>query len=150
MNELIYLDTSALAKWYIHEEQSEEVEAFIQEHGPVAISDLIIVEMATLLARRRREVDFDSDMEARIFAAFQEDIRKGYLQCHSFPEGLAEAALLLRVHLSRTAIRTMDLLHLAIAREIQAAVVATADRTMAEAAAILDFRVVRFDSRPPR
>ena len=150
MSEPIYFDTSALAKWYIREERSDEVEAYLQEHGPVAISELTIVEMATLLARRRWEGDFDADLEARIFATFREDIRKGYLQCHSFPSGLSEAALLLRVHLSQIAIRTLDLLHLAIAREIQAAVVATADGKMAAAAAILDFRVVRFGGRTPR
>ena len=150
MKEPIYLDTSALAKWYIREEQSDEVEVFIQEHGPLEISDLTVVEMATLLARRRREGDFDFNLEARIFSIFQDDIRRGYLRRHSFPAGLAQAALLLRVHLSETAIRTLDLLHLAIAREAGAAVIATADRVMAEAAAILDFRVVRFDVRRSR
>ena len=148
MSESIYLDTSALAKWYIREEQSDEVETFIQERGPLEISDLTVVEMATLLARRRQERAFDADLEARIFSVFQEDIRRGYLRCHSFPADLAQTALLLRVHLSRTAIRTLDLLHLAIAREIQAAILATADRIMAEAATILDFHVVRFDGTP--
>ena len=150
MSESTYFDTSALAKWYIREEQSDDVEAYLQAQAPVDISELTTVEMATLLARRRREGDFDSEVEARIFATLLEEIRKGHLHCHRFPEGLVESALLLRTPLPRTAIRTLDLLHLAIAREIQAAVVATADRTMAEAAAILDFRVVRFDRRARR
>ncbi len=40
MSEIIYFDTSALAKWYLNEPRSEDVERYIQEHGPVAISDI--------------------------------------------------------------------------------------------------------------
>lgn len=45
MNEIIYFDTSALAKWYVNEQRSDDVEKYIQDHGPVAISDLTIVTM---------------------------------------------------------------------------------------------------------
>ena len=55
MSEIIYFDTSALAKWYLNEARSDDVERYIQEHGPVAISELTVVEMRCLLARRRRE-----------------------------------------------------------------------------------------------
>ena len=57
MKENIYFDTSALAKWYLNEPRSEEVEEYIQAHGPVGISDLTVVEMRSLLSRRRREID---------------------------------------------------------------------------------------------
>ena len=53
MKSVIYFDTSALAKWYISEAHSDDVEEYLQKHGPVAISDLTIVEMRCLLARRR-------------------------------------------------------------------------------------------------
>jgi len=48
MRQIIYFDTSALAKWYLKEVRSNDVEKYIQEHGPVDISDLTIVEMRTL------------------------------------------------------------------------------------------------------
>ncbi len=57
MNEIIYFDTSALAKWYLNEKGSDDVEKYIQDHGPVVISDHTAVEMRCLLARRRRERD---------------------------------------------------------------------------------------------
>ncbi len=73
MSEVTYFDTSALAKWYLNEERSQDVERYIQEHGPVAISDLTVVEMRCLLARRRkREGHIDLKMESRAFATFQE------------------------------------------------------------------------------
>ncbi len=42
-------------------------------------------------------------------------------------------------------IRTVDAFHLAMAKQIQAEALATADRIMADAAAALDIPVVRFD-----
>ena len=40
MKESIYFDTTALAKWYIPATGSEEIEAFIIEHGPLTKSSL--------------------------------------------------------------------------------------------------------------
>jgi hypothetical protein len=70
MSEIVYFDTSALAKWYLNEARSEKVEKYLQEHGPVVISDLTVVEMRCLLARRRREKSIDATMEMEIFAVF--------------------------------------------------------------------------------
>ena len=83
----IYFDTGALAKWYLREAQSDEVEAYIRANGPVAISDLTVVEMRSLLARHRREKSIDIGLEGQIFTTFQEDIRQGFLVCHPFPSG---------------------------------------------------------------
>ena len=63
----IYFDTSALAKWYLREKESDEVEAYMQANGPVAISDLTVVEMRSLLARHRREKSIDIGLEGRSF-----------------------------------------------------------------------------------
>ena len=147
MSEVIYFDTSALAKWYLNEEKSEDVEHYIQEHGPVAISDLTVIEIRCLLARRRREGSIDVKMESRIFATFQEDIRQNSLVCHPFPEGLTAGAVnLVSVH-PELPLRTLDALHLVIAKEIQADKLATADRIMVAAAKAMGVSVVRFDSR---
>lgn len=142
--ETVYFDTSALAKWYLNETQSEEVEGYIQEHGPAEISDLTIVEMRSLLARRRREKDFDAKTEMRVFAAFVEDIRQGFLIRHPISETVADGAVNLISALPDAALRTLDALHLVIAKEIDATVVATSDRTMAECAKSMGFKVVRF------
>lgn len=50
---VVYFDTSALAKWYLNESFSADVERYLMEHGPVAISELAEVEMRSLLSRRR-------------------------------------------------------------------------------------------------
>jgi len=145
MRKIIYFDTSALAKWYLNEAGSNDVEKYIQEHGPVDISDLTIIEMRCLLARRRREGNIDPKIEIKIFATFEEDIRQRFLICHPLPDGLTAGAVdLLSVH-PDLPIRTLDALHLMIAREIQTEVLATADRVMAAGAKAIGFSVVRFD-----
>jgi predicted nucleic acid-binding protein len=145
MRQIIYFDTSALAKWYLKEARSDDVEKYIQEHGPVDISDLTVVEMRTLLARRRRERNIDLTTEIKIYATFEEDIRQKFLICHPLPVGLAAGAVNLLSVLSDLQLRTLDALHLTIAKEIQTEVVATADRIMAIGAEAMGFSVVRFD-----
>lgn len=145
MKNPIYFDTSALAKWYINESKSDEVEKYIQNHGPVDISEITVVEMRTLLARRRREKNISARIENKIFATFQDDIRLRFLNCHPLPSGLAAAAINLISVLSDIPLRTLDALHLVIAEEIQAGVLATADRIMARGAEKMNFNVIRFD-----
>jgi hypothetical protein len=140
----IYFDTSALAKWYLNEAHSEEVEEYIQEQGPVTISDLTVLEMRSLLARRRREKSIDVNLEMQVFATFQEDMRNNVLLCERLPDGLAWGAVNLISVLSEVPLRTLDALHLAVAREIRAEILATADRVMAAGAEALGFSVVRF------
>ena len=144
MKPLVYFDTSALAKWYLREARSDEVEAYIRANGPVAISDLTVVEMRSLLARHRREKNIDIGLEGQVFATFQEDIRQGFLVCHPCPSGLALATTNLLTLLQDIPLRTLDALHLAIAAEIGADTIATSDRVMAQGATALHMKVERF------
>jgi len=150
MNKIIYFDTSALAKWYLNEERSEDVEKYIREHGPVSISDLTMIEMRSLLARHRREKNITPKMELQVFAAFQEDVRHHFLICHPLPNGIASGAINLLTILSDVPLRTLDALHLTMAKEIQAEILATADRIMAAGAKAIGISVVRFGSRNDR
>jgi hypothetical protein len=144
MKSVIYFDTSALAKWYISEAHSDDVEEYLQKHGPVAISDLTIVEMRCLLARRRRDKSITSQIETEAFATFQEDIRRRFLTCHPSPEGLAAGTINLIALLPDVPIRTLDAMHLMIAKEISATELVTADRTMADGTEALGIKVIRF------
>jgi predicted nucleic acid-binding protein len=145
MRQIIYFDTRALAKWYLNETGSEDVEKYIQGQGPVDISDLTVLEMRCLLARRRRERNIDSKLEAQIFATFQEDMRQKFLICHPLPVGVTAGAVNLLSVLPDLPLRTLDALHLMISKEIAADVVVTADRVLAAGAKAIGFSVVRFD-----
>ena len=78
-------------------------------------------------------------------------MRQGILLCHPMPEGTAAAALNMLSIVPEVPLRTLDAFHLAIAREIQADFLVTADRVMISAATALGVGVVRFDdARGPR
>jgi predicted nucleic acid-binding protein len=142
--DVVYFDTSALAKWYLNESFSEDVERYLMEHGPVAISDLTVVEMRSLLARRRREKHVDPKLENRVFSTFEDDIRRGFLIRHPMPATTAAGAVNLISTLPDVPLRTLDAMHLVIAREIDSSTLATADRIMAAGAQEMGFSVVRF------
>jgi predicted nucleic acid-binding protein len=139
-----YLDTSALAKWYLNEPFAEEFEAFIREQPTAAVSRLTVVEFRCLLARRRRASEITKSIESRVYVSFEKDVGAGFLQVHPVADEHLIAALSLITQLGRYALRTLDALHLAIAQGIHCRRLATADRTMAGAAKAAGLDVVRF------
>jgi len=139
-----YLDTSALAKWYLNEPLSEQFEAFIREQSSAAISRLTVVEFRCLLARRRRVGDITKSVESRVYASFEQDVGAGFLQVYPVADEHLIAALSLITRLSRYPLRTLDALHLAIAQGIHCRRLATADKTMAAAWKAIGLGVARF------
>lgn len=144
-----YVDTSALAKWYLNEEQSDRVEEYLQSLPFVGISSLTLVEMRCLLARRRRYAEITREQELRCYALFRQDIEEGHLQVEPLADGHLASALLLLDRLSDHSLRTLDALHLAIIEAAGFEVVATADRIMAGAAEALGVKVQGFFPTAP-
>jgi predicted nucleic acid-binding protein len=144
MNDHIYFDTSALAKWYINEPGSGEVETYIIEHGPVAISSLTSLEIRSLLARRRRNNDFPAETEMQIFSTFNDDIREGHLFEYPLDDEIYIIAIHLVSVLPQISVRSLDALHLAACKKHSIQTIATADQVIAEAGEILDFRIIKF------
>lgn len=139
-----YVDTSALAKWYLNEPLSEVVEAYLRSLPAAAISSLTAVELRSLLARRRRARDITAEQEMRCQAVFEDDIGQGYLRLLPLGDSHTQGAIRLIETLPTHPLRTLDALHLAIAREAGLATLATADRVRAEAAAAMGLAVKTF------
>ena len=139
-----YLDTSALAKWYLNEPFSEAFEEFIRAQPAAAISRLSVVELRCLLARRRRAGEITKAIETRVYAAFEKDVSGGSLQVHPVADEHVIAALGMIERLGRYPLRTLDALHLAIAQGIHCRQLATADMTMADAGKAAGLEVARF------
>ena len=139
-----YLDTSALAKWYLNEPFAEEFEAFIQGQPTAAISRLSVVEFRCLLARRRRAGEITRAIESRVYASFEKDVGAGSLQVYPVADEHLIAALGLIERLGRYPLRTLDALHLAIAQGIHCRRLATADKTMAAAGKAAGLGIARF------
>lgn len=142
---LVYIDTSALAKWYLPEHNSEEFAAWMLTRTETCISTLTMTEFRCLLARRQREQALTAIQIQEIYARFQQDVQDGHLLLYAVADQQIRNAELMLEGLPTVALRTLDALHLTIAHEIGAAALATADKVMAEAAALLEMEVFRFD-----
>ncbi|HEC90320.1 MAG TPA: PIN domain-containing protein [Alphaproteobacteria bacterium] len=139
-----YLDTSALAKWYINEPGSEAFEQFVRGLSDAIISRLTATELRCLLARRRRGGEIGQDYESKAFASFEHDIAAGHLRVHGCHDAHFVDAVYLINRLDQIPLRTLDAIHLAIALDARADTLATADKVMARAAEKLDITVCFF------
>ncbi len=139
-----YIDTSALAKYYLNEPRSEDFETFLRQQSEAWISRLTVLEFRCLLARRRRSREIDARIERQVLAAFEADIRAGFLSVHPLEDAHALAAIETLTRLRTFPLRSLDALHLAIARDCRCSGIATADRVLADAAVALGLAVVRF------
>jgi predicted nucleic acid-binding protein len=142
---MVYIDTSALAKWYLNESRSEDFAAWVRNESDTRISTLTVVEMRCLLARRRRNRELSPELERKVFATLRDDISHGFLIRHPVEDRQVSDALNLLDMLADHPLRTLDALHLSIARHQGMKRLATADRVMTAAAHALGFHVIRFD-----
>jgi len=127
-----YYDTSALLPYYRPESLSEKVQALLMENQQVAISVLVDVEIASALSRLVRTDEFFDTDAAKVQNAFAADVEKGcfhYLAVDVAVFQQAQRWLLER----KSALRTLDALHLACAALAEARFI-TADQTLAAAA----------------
>jgi hypothetical protein len=139
-----YIDTSALAKWYLEESGSEDFERFVNRQPVRAISRLVTVELRCLLARRRHAREISVAYEAQAHATFRGHLLAGVFEFQPlFDEHLIDAVELLEM-LPAHALRTLDALHLAAARTASCDGIGTADRVMADAARALGVTVEFF------
>jgi predicted nucleic acid-binding protein len=139
-----YLDTSALAKWYVEEPGSEAFEAFVNATLERRISRLLTVELRCLLARRRRAGEIDVDYETDAWATFTTHVAAGVFTVEPMTDARFNEARELIDALAGIPLRTLDALHLAAARAMETATVATADVVMRDAAEALGLTVEFF------
>ena len=141
---VVYLDTSALLKRYVPEANSTAFEQFLQTCVPASISRLTFVEVRSALARKRRENHIDADREQAAAEELRHDVLDGLLTvAPAYDRHFVEAMHLIE-RFPELPLRTLDALHLALARDMDAQRLATADSIMAKAAAELNLQVVFF------
>ncbi len=130
---MLYFDTSAVLPYYRQEAASEAVESLLrQQRQPVLISELVEVEVASALARWVRCGELDEPQAHRIEAAFRDDLRAGrFARTPVTGQHFEQARQWLSTR--KTALRTIDALHLACAQQ-QSQCLVTLDTGLAKAA----------------
>jgi uncharacterized protein len=145
---MAYVDTSALAKWYLDEERSDEVYDYLKVTANRAISSLTLLEMHCLLSRKQRNREVSAELVARALATFKADIRVKHFVLHAITDQHVLGAVELMAMVPDVPLRTLDAIHLNAARTLGAEELATADSVLARAARQLDFQVIYFGRRP--
>jgi len=134
---LIYLDTSFLAPFYIHEATSDRVEDVLLAvpAGELAISDWTQVEFASLLTRRIRMGELTQEIVEETMRAFQADVAEFYVIFAVNTEDFERATQFLLQ--GNTGLRAGDALHLAIAYNREVENILSLDRDLIAAAQTL-------------
>jgi uncharacterized protein len=140
-----YIDTSALAKWYVPEAGSEAFATYmLQEADEAVTSGLTPVELRCVFARKRRAGLVTTEFEQEAYARFVRQVGDGEMLLLPWEGTMFMAARELIDRLAGIALRTLDALHLAAAQAAGARELATADRVMGDAAQALGLRLRYF------
>ena len=141
----IYLDTSTLAKAYLNETGSAEVQRFISLASSTFISSLNITELRCLLARRARVGDFTAEIENRLWSAFQTDVQDEVFELVRLEPSVYTQAAALIDRVAPTPLRTLDALHLCVAEHLDLNAFITNDKQLAKAARMIGLPVEQLE-----
>lgn len=139
-----YIDTGALAKWYLNEPNSDDFVSYLKSISRAVISSLTMTEMRSLLSRRRRMQELSPSLEEQIFSTFLMDIDQGFLIVEPMGPRYFEEATHLIAALPDIPLRTLDALHLAIVVKHHIKILVSADQVMIAAGNALKLQVKSF------
>ena len=131
----LYVDTSVLAAFYCRESGSARAEKALRGDKPLALSNIVKLELASAVAKKVRTGDFDESFARQILSLFHSHLRDDYFEI--VPADDNDVALADEWICSfATPLRTLDALHLAIAfnRGLE---LLTADKVLAKSARAL-------------
>jgi len=135
----IFLDTSALVKFYHEEEGTASVTALILDcRGDIHISELAKLEVISSICRRFRSKEIDEAAYQEAVFAFREDLQRYKLAPLSHTV-LNKAESLLLELAPAFGLRTLDALHLAtfISGNLPDSLFVAGDKTLLQAAEAL-------------
>ena len=132
-----YLDTSALLPYYREEKASQPIQEFLSSlKTPVIISDLTEVEFASALSRWVRMKEITAAQAGLVESGFAEDSRSGLFRRLPLTTKHYRQAKTW-ISSRKTALRTLDALHLACCFSASAKMV-TCDAVLVQAANVLE------------
>jgi predicted nucleic acid-binding protein len=130
----LYCDASALAKLFVPETGSAELNALLAGRDDVLVSDLAVTEVASALARRAREGALPTLAARRIYRRILATVAEGAFRRVDLVGSSHRDAERMLLGGGATPLRAADALHLALALGAGAGTVLTYDRALARAA----------------
>ncbi len=123
-----YIDTSALIKGYLIEENTPAFMRWFSDEAVPCISSLSIVEFKCVIRRRERSGDVPRTRARAILDRFGRHLVDGTLEQLAWPASAFLSASDLIDRLAPLPLRTLDALHIAVARTHGCRGFASADR----------------------
>src|SRR5438046_9604912 len=109
----LYIDSSALAKLYVAEPQSDLLDAFLRGRRDLVISELSVTEVISAVARRRRKGAFTAKQANRIREAILSDVQSGSFRRLDLSPAIHREAEGVLPSMDSTPLRTLDAVHIA-------------------------------------
>ncbi|GAB6096200.1 hypothetical protein JCM14469_24530 [Desulfatiferula olefinivorans] len=125
----VLIDSSALAKRYVLEVGSDEIDRLLQNASQLGLCTILIPEVVSGLNRRRRENNLSDDDYRAIKTQLMKDVHDAVI-IQITPAVISHSIKLLESNV----LRAMDALHIACALEWKAELFITADRRQYNAA----------------
>jgi predicted nucleic acid-binding protein len=138
----IYLDSSALAKLYVPEPESDRLDSFLRGRRDLLMSELAITEVLSAVARKRREGILSATQAFEIRDAILADAGSGSFSRLDLGPLVHREAERLLFNVESVALRTLDALHVALALQASATYIVTYDARMGAAALHAGLKVV--------
>ncbi len=130
----LYCDASALAKLFLPEEGSAELNARVAGRNDVLVSDLAVTEVTSALARRAREGALSPAVAGRVYRKVLATVAEGaFRRVDLLASGHRDAERLLLAS-ERVGLRAADALHLALALGAGVGTLLTYDHALARCA----------------
>lgn len=139
----IFIDTSALVKFYYPEPESDRIEAILLRAEQIYISSLTIVEMASALSKKIRMGDLKKEQETVLWTTFLDDLQTGQMEIVTLDERhYFKAADMLREFGGKYGIKALDSLHLSVAHSLHNSRFLCSDKTLSKVASKIGIKLV--------
>lgn len=139
----IFIDTSALVKFYYPEPESDRIEAILLRAEQIYISSLTIVEMASALSKKIRMGDLKKEQETVLWTTFLDDLQTGQMEIVTLDERhYFKAADMLREFGGKYSIKVLDSLHLSVAHSLHNSRFLCLDKTLSKVASKIGIKLV--------
>lgn len=140
----LYIDTSALVKYYYPENGSEKIETAILSAEHIVISWLTTVEIASALSRRVRTGELTKHQETLVWNSFQNDLHADKISLVEMDDRhYRKAADLIREFGGKFGLKTLDALHLAVAHSLPHGHFLCVDKMLSQVATKMGIKLLR-------
>jgi predicted nucleic acid-binding protein len=142
----VYIDTSVLVKWFVIEAHTKEVVAFLNQGRSLVLSELVLLELDCSLRRMERSGAITNSYRLQVEQALAQQLQENWFQLTPISMQVFKEAKLLIDGVAPKSLRSLDAMHLTIAKKAQIKGLATADKEMVTAAQSLNFTTHYFNN----